>query len=94
MKKRLLTMMLTALMAVGAVGCGAGCLTVLLAKEGLDVTGIDLTAEMIEKAGKLIELNGLDPEKAKVLVMWRQTLNSTAGYLTKKMSSTSPTKCL
>ena len=76
------------------VGCGAGFFTVLLAKEGLDVTGIDLTAEMIEKAGKLIELNGLDPEKAKVLVMWRQTLNSTAGYLTKKMSSTSPTKCL
>jgi ubiquinone/menaquinone biosynthesis C-methylase UbiE len=57
------------------VGCGAGFFTVLLAKEGLDVTGIDLTAEMIEKAGKLIELNGLDPEKAKVLVMDAEKLS-------------------
>ena len=57
------------------VGCGAGFFTVLLAKEGFDVTGIDLTAEMIEKAGKLIELNGLDPEKAKVLVMDAEKLS-------------------
>ena len=57
------------------VGCGAGFFTVLLAKEGYNVTGIDLTAEMIEKAGKLIELNGLKPDEAKVLVMDAEKLS-------------------
>lgn len=32
------------------VGCGAGFFTILLAKEGHDVTGIDLTPEMIQNA--------------------------------------------
>lgn len=32
------------------VGCGAGFFSILLAKEGHDVTGIDLTPEMVENA--------------------------------------------
>ena len=39
------------------VGCGAGYFTVLLGLEGYDVTGIDLTPAMIDRAGKLIEMN-------------------------------------
>lgn len=35
------------------VGCGAGFFSVLLAKEGHQVTGIDLTPDMIENAKKL-----------------------------------------
>ncbi len=40
------------------IGCGAGFFTVLLGKEGHSVTGIDLTPEMIEKAGELMEERG------------------------------------
>ena len=40
------------------VGCGAGYFTVLLGLEGYDVTGIDLTETMIDRARKLIEMNG------------------------------------
>ena len=39
------------------VGCGAGYFTVLLGLEGHDVTGIDLTRAMVDRAGKLIEMN-------------------------------------
>ena len=39
------------------VGCGAGYFIVLLGLEGHDVTGIDLTGAMIERARKLIEMN-------------------------------------
>lgn len=39
------------------VGCGAGYFTVLLGLEGYEVTGIDLTEAMIERAWKLIEMN-------------------------------------
>lgn len=35
------------------VGCGAGFFSVLLAKEGHQVTGVDLTPDMIENAGIL-----------------------------------------
>ncbi|MCD8021136.1 MAG: class I SAM-dependent methyltransferase [Clostridiales bacterium] len=37
------------------VGCGSGFFTILLAKKGYDVTGIDLTEEMITCARKLAE---------------------------------------
>lgn len=40
------------------VGCGAGYFTVLLGKAGYQVTGIDLTREMIVKAKELIQDNG------------------------------------
>ena len=40
------------------VGCGAGFFTVLLGREGFNVTGIDLTEEMISKAENLIRLEG------------------------------------
>jgi ubiquinone/menaquinone biosynthesis C-methylase UbiE len=40
------------------VGCGAGFFTVLLGREGFNVTGIDLTEEMISKAETLIGLEG------------------------------------
>ena len=40
------------------VGCGAGYFTVLLGKAGYQVTGIDLTREMIVQAEELIQDNG------------------------------------
>lgn len=40
------------------VGCGTGYFTILLAKEGHDVTGIDLTPDMIEKGRLLAEEEG------------------------------------
>ena len=40
------------------VGCGVGFFAVLLGKEGYNVTGIDLTEYMIEKAGMMIAYNG------------------------------------
>lgn len=49
------------------VGCGAGYFTVLLGKEGYQVTGIDLTREMIVKAEELICENG--PYQETVCVM-------------------------
>ena len=39
------------------VGCGPGYFIVLLGLEGYDVTGIDLTRAMIDRARKLIEMN-------------------------------------
>ncbi len=40
------------------VGCGAGYFTTLLGREGFNVTGIDLTENMIEKADMMIRENG------------------------------------
>ena len=40
------------------VGCGAGYFIVLLGLEGYEVTGIDLTDAMIDRANELIEMNG------------------------------------
>lgn len=51
------------------VGCGAGFFPVLLAKEGFDVTGIDLTEEMIEKAGEMIGENAPYKGSARVMAM-------------------------
>lgn len=42
------------------VGCGTGFFSILLAKEGCQVTGIDLTADMIEGAKKLAAEEGAD----------------------------------
>lgn len=39
------------------VGCGAGYFIVLLGLEGYDVTGIDLTEAMIDRANELIGMN-------------------------------------
>ena len=39
------------------VGCGAGYFVVLLGLEGHDVTGIDLTGAMVDRANKLIGMN-------------------------------------
>ena len=51
------------------VGCGAGYFSVLLGKAGYQVTGIDLTSEMIVKAEKLISDNGPFPRTVQVLEM-------------------------
>ena len=42
------------------VGCGAGFFSILLAKEGHEVFGIDLTPEMIENAIQLAEEENAD----------------------------------
>lgn len=51
------------------VGCGSGFFEVLLGKHGFDITGIDLTEEMITKANQMIAEYGLDAEHIKALVM-------------------------
>lgn len=56
------------------VGCGAGFFTVLLGKEGFDVTGIDLTKEMVSKANKMIELNGSFEGNVKAIDMDAENL--------------------
>lgn len=43
------------------VGCGTGFFSIMLAKKGHDVIGIDLTPEMVEKAGQLAQ-EELTPE--------------------------------
>ena len=48
------------------VGCGAGFFPVLLGRLGYDVTGIDLTEEMIGYSNKMIDLYGLDRSKVRV----------------------------
>ena len=55
------------------VGCGVGFFTVLLGKEGYNVTGIDLTEYMIEKAGMMIAYNG--PYRGTVTAMTMDTEN-------------------
>lgn len=45
------------------LGCGTGIFTIWLAKQGLDVTGIDLSSEMLAKArekhsGKILQSIG------------------------------------
>lgn len=51
------------------VGCGTGYFVVLLGKEGFEVTGIDLTQEMIKKAKELIRDHGPYPENVQVMEM-------------------------
>ncbi|WP_029319902.1 class I SAM-dependent methyltransferase [Butyrivibrio sp. AE3004] len=51
------------------VGCGAGYFSVLLGKEGYEVTGIDLTLKMIDEANRLIEMNGPFSRKVSALKM-------------------------
>lgn len=48
------------------VGCGTGYFEVILGKQGYSITGIDLTPEMIEKAGEMIRIYGLDESQVKV----------------------------
>lgn len=40
------------------IGCGSGFFEVLLGREGYEVTGIDLTEEMVVNSKRLIEQNG------------------------------------
>jgi len=51
------------------VGCGAGFFPVILGKRGYNVTGIDLTGEMINYANRMIEIYGLDSNKVKAIQM-------------------------
>lgn len=51
------------------VGCGAGFFPVILGKRGYNVTGIDLTGEMIKHAERMIEIYGLDKDKVKAIQM-------------------------
>ena len=49
------------------VGCGAGFFEMILAPEGVKMTGIDLTPEMIEKGQQLLKQHGL--VSARLMVM-------------------------
>ena len=57
------------------VGCGPGYFTVLLGLEGHDVTGIDLTEAMIDKARKLIGMNGPYDCELQAIVMDGENLD-------------------
>ena len=61
------------------VGCGAALFTVLLGKEGFNVTGIDLTPEMIAKADNMLELNGPYEGEVEVKVMDAENLDFADG---------------
>jgi SAM-dependent methyltransferase len=49
------------------IGCGTGFFPVLLGREGYEVTGVDLTQEMVSKAKELVEDNA--PYRNKVQIM-------------------------
>ena len=51
------------------IGCGTGYFPVLLGKAGYEVTGIDLTEEMVIKAKELVEENAPYPQKVEILQM-------------------------
>ena len=57
------------------VGCGAGYFIVLLGLEGYDVTGIDLTEAMIDRARELIGMNGPYDCDLKAIVMDGENLD-------------------
>ena len=57
------------------VGCGTGYFVVLLGKEGFEVTGIDLTQEMIKKAKELIRDHEPYPENVQVMEMDAEKLS-------------------
>lgn len=63
------------------VGCGTGFFTILLAKEGHDVTGIDLTPGMIRGAGRLAgeELPEEQKNRCHFQVMDAENLDFPAG---------------
>lgn len=50
------------------VGCGAGFFEVILGKLGHQVTGIDLTEEMITKANEMFRIYELDSANAKAII--------------------------
>ena len=50
------------------VGCGAGFFEIIFGKLGHDVTGIDLTEEMVAKANEMIRIYDMDASKVKALV--------------------------
>ena len=62
------------------VGCGTGFFEVILGKEGHRITGIDLTPEMIAKAGEMISLYDLDSNKVKVEQGDAENLHFSDGY--------------
>ncbi|MCR5581133.1 MAG: class I SAM-dependent methyltransferase [Pseudobutyrivibrio sp.] len=57
------------------VGCGAGFFEVILGKLGHEITGIDLTEEMIAKANLMIARYGLDTAKVQAIVGDAEHLN-------------------
>jgi ubiquinone/menaquinone biosynthesis C-methylase UbiE len=50
------------------LGCGTGYFEVILGREGHNVTGSDLTEEMITKANEMIRIYGLDSNDVKAMV--------------------------
>ncbi|MCR4904142.1 MAG: methyltransferase domain-containing protein [Butyrivibrio sp.] len=56
------------------IGCGAGFFEIILGKLGADITGIDLTENMVSKACEMIKHYGLN-EKARALQMDAENLS-------------------
>lgn len=56
------------------IGCGTGFFPVLLGKDGYEVTGIDLTKEMIDNANLLIKENAPYPKPVRAVRMDAENL--------------------
>ena len=57
------------------IGCGTGYFPVLLGKDGYEVTGIDLTEEMVLNARKLVEENAPYQKKIEIMQMDAEKLD-------------------
>ena len=57
------------------IGCGTAFFEIILGREGYDVTGIDLTEEMVIKANQMISIYGLDSSKVKAIQMDAENLD-------------------
>jgi SAM-dependent methyltransferase len=57
------------------IGCGAGFFPVLLGRDGYEITGIDLTEEMVVKAKELVEKNAPYKRNVDILQMDAEKLS-------------------
>lgn len=57
------------------IGCGTGYFPVLFGKEGYEITGIDLTEEMVVRAKELVAENGPYRKKVEILKMDAENLD-------------------
>lgn len=57
------------------VGCGTGYFEIILGQAGHNITGIDLTEEMIHKANDMISIYKLDKKNVKAIVMDAEKLD-------------------
>ena len=57
------------------IGCGTAFFEIILGREGHEITGIDLTEEMVIKANQMISIYGLNTRKVKAIQMDAESLD-------------------